>query len=263
MPLPRLHLFEFNDLAWVPAPVRDTVVESLSRTLVWGRILAGVVDPLEACLAAAGTRRLLDVGSGAGGPASILIDEFARAGHAPLDCLLTDLHPRPHLWAALAERHPGQIEFVPESIDATHIPEALSAGRVRTIINVLHHLPPPLARDVLLDACRTGDGVFVVEGFERNPLGFVSMWPTGLPALLANPALSPRDRMAKIALTWLTPVAALVGAWDGFVSTMRVYSETELRAMVAPAGEDFEWHYGRYPYLGLGRGYVFWGARRG
>jgi hypothetical protein len=261
--LPRQQLFEFNDLAAVPAPIRDTVVESLSRTLGWGRVLAGVVDPLEACLSAAGTRRILDVGSGAGGPARLLIEEFVRAGHAPPQCLLTDLHPRPHLWAELRERHPEHIDFVSESVDATHMPAGLGQGRVRSIINVLHHLPPPLARAVLLDACATGEGVFVVEGFERNPLGFVSMWPTGLPALLANPVLSPRDRLAKIALTWLTPAAALIGAWDGFVSTMRVYSEAELREMVAPAGDDFDWHYLRYPYLKFGRGYVFWGVRRG
>ena len=45
MPLPRLHLFEFNDTPEVPQFVRETVVESLSRAMAWGRMLRELVMP--------------------------------------------------------------------------------------------------------------------------------------------------------------------------------------------------------------------------
>lgn len=262
MALPRLQLFEFNDLSFMPASVRDTIVESLGHTLAWGHILAGLVEPLEACLATAGCREVLDLGSGAGRPAAILTDEFRRRGHECPRFLLTDLHPRPHDWAALQATREGVLDYVTESVDATQVPAAHSRGRVRTLINILHHLPPALARAVLVDACEHGEGVFIAEGFGRNPLGFTTMWPTGLPALLLNPLLTRRDRLAKIGLTWLTPAALSIGLWDGLVSTMRIYTPADLHAMVAPLGDAFEWHTGHFEYLVGGRGYWFWGTRR-
>jgi hypothetical protein len=42
---------------------------------------------------------------------------------------------------------------------------------------------------------------------------------------------------------------------------MRVYSEEELRAMVAPLGAATAFTYGTYPIGRLGRGYYFAGQR--
>jgi hypothetical protein len=98
------------------------------------------------------------------------------------------------------------IDFIADPVDATRIPADLGAGRARMIVNVLHHLPPSLAAAVLADAVRGGRGLFVAEGFGRNPLQFANFAPAGLPALLANPWLSPRDRALKAAITWLTPI---------------------------------------------------------
>lgn len=262
MKLPRLQLFEFNDLPWVPASVRDTIVESLSRTLEWGRILDGLVPTFERFLDEAGTRELLDLGSGAGGPARILASSFARAGKRPPHFLLTDLHPRPGVWAELAREQPGVVDFVEAPVDATNIDPTLAEGRARTIINVLHHLPPELARGVFADAVRHGRGIFVAEGFERRPEMFVNFGAAGIPALALNPLLSKKDRLEKAALTWLTPAAISIAIWDGLVSTLRVYDEAELRAMVAPLGDHFRWEYGTYPYPPLGRGYYFYGVPR-
>jgi len=258
--LPRLQLFEFNDLPGMPAAVRDTVVESLSRTLRWGRILRGVVPPFERFLAQCGAREVLDLGAGAGGPASILAREIRETGRTPPRFLLTDLHPRVEAWTHARSAQPDDIDFVAEPVDATRIPPVLAKGRARTLINVLHHLPEDLARSVLEDAVRGARGIFVVEGFERNPLQFLNFAPAGLPAVALNPLLSPRDRVAKVLLTWLTPAALAISLWDGLVSTMRVYSEDELRAMVAPFGAGWRWEYGTFAYAPFGTGYYFQGA---
>lgn len=262
MALPRVQLFEFNDLTWMPVAVRDTIVESLSRMLEWNHLLDGVVAPFDRFLRESGSTEVLDLGSGAGGPARLLAQAIARAGRTPPRFLLTDLHPHLETWAALRDARPAVIDYVAQPVDATRIDPALSAGRARTIINVLHHFPPVLARQVLEDAVRGGHGVFVAEAFERNPLQFANQIPAGLPAMLANPILSPRERLAKAFLTWATPAAAAIALWDGIVSTLRVYTEAELRAMVEPFGAAFRWEYGTYPYWPFGRGYYFFGVPR-
>ena len=100
MALPRLQLFEFNDSSWAPRALRDTIVESLSRTLLWGHFLGGLVAPFEEFLARAGVSEVLDVGAGAAGPARIMAREIPRrwAQAAAL---------RPHRSAAASRRLAG------------------------------------------------------------------------------------------------------------------------------------------------------------
>ncbi len=259
MALPRTHLFEFNDLPGTPAALRDTIVETLSRALRWGRMLEGLVPPLRRFLAEAGTTDVLDLCAGAGGPAAILAEEVARAGGEPPHLLLTDLFPRVEDWSAIRTAHPGVVDFIAESVDATMIPAALGDGRVRTVINAFHHFPPPLATAILADAVASSRGVFVSEAFGRNPLAFLSFAPAGLAALAAAPLLTRKDRAAKALFAWATPLALLAGTWDGLVSTMRIYTEDDIRAMVAPFGSHWRWQFGTYDYAPGGRGQYFYG----
>jgi hypothetical protein len=259
MTLSRRHLFELNDSPWAPPALREAIIEALSRTLAWGRVLEGLAGPFRQFLHRSGAREVLDLCAGAGGPAAILAAELAKSGRAPR-ILLTDLQPHPEAWAALRDAHPGVIDFIAEPVNATHIPAWIGPGRARVIINSFHHFPPALAASILRGACRGAPGVFIAEGFERNPLGLLPFALTGVPALLATPIFTPRRRLQKMLLVWATPVALAASAWDGLVSTLRVYTEEELREMVAPFGDDFEWTYGTWDFPGGGRGYYFYGV---
>ncbi|MBK8941901.1 MAG: hypothetical protein IPM79_30940 [Polyangiaceae bacterium] len=260
MKIPRVQAFELNDHPAVPAVLRDVIIEALSRTLVWGKILDGLVEPLEAFLEAAGTSAVLDLGSGGGGPAEILVAALERRGRQ-VRWTLTDLFPRSQAWSTLRERHPRSIDFVAQSTDATRIPEDLSNGRARTIINVLHHLPPPLARGVLRDAVDNRAPIFVAEGFERSPGRFAAFAPAGLLALASSPLYARDQRLARALITWATPIGLLSSIWDGVISTLRVYSEEELRDMVADA-PGYDWTYGNYRFAPFGKGYYFHGVPR-
>lgn len=259
MPLPRLHLFEWNDLAQTPAPLREGIVEILSRTLRWGRMMAGLVEPVRGFLAAAGTDEVLDLCAGAGGPAGVLAQELG-GGAAPPRFVLTDLFPRLDDWAELARVHPDVIRYEAASVDATAIPPALAAGRARMVVNAFHHFSPGLAQAILDDAVAGSRGVFIAEAFERNPLAFLSFAPAGLAALAVNPLLARKDRLAKALLTWASPITLAAGTFDGLVSTMRIYTEADLRGMVARHGDRFRWEYGTYRYPFGGKGYYFWGV---
>lgn len=258
MPLPRLHLFEFNDSTWAPLAMRESLVEALSRTLRMAGVLRGLAGPFADFAEKTGAQEVLDLCAGAGGPAAILVSELRRAGRTPPRFLLTDLLPHPEVWEELRRAEPDAIGFVPTPVDATDIHRELGAGRARTIINALHHLPPALAGSVLRGACEQGPGVFVAEVFGRNPLRFPSIALPGIPALAMIPLLSPRRRVAKALLLPLTFAAA---AWDVFVSTLRQYTESELRGMVAPLGEAFRWTYGTFDFPLGGRGFWFSGVR--
>lgn len=262
MTLRRRHLFEFNDTPGVPDFVRDTVIESLSRTISWGRVLRDLVHPFTTFVRDVGATEVLDIGAGAGGPAAIFVEEMLAAGVEPPRFILTDIHPHLETWEALKRKHPKHIDYVPHSVDGGAIPPELARGRVTSIINVLHHFRPPLARTILHASLEASAGLFVIEGFERTPLGFGAFVPVGLPALLLNPLLSPRANLAKAAITYLTPFAIAISIWDGLVSTLRVYTEDELRQMVAPLAERVAFEYGTYAIGALGHGYYFTGAPR-
>ncbi len=260
LPIPRVHAVELNDQPWVPAVLRDTIVETLSRTLRWGKILEGLVDPFQRFLDLAGASEVLDLGSGAGGPAAILSDALAARGRS-VRFHLTDLFPRPELWEDLRATRPNALSIVHEPVDATNIPAHLSRGRARVILNVLHHFPPNLARAVLRSAVDDRAALFVAEGFERKPYQFLPFAPVGIPALALSPFLSRDRRVARACLTWLTPIALLASTWDGVVSTLRVYTEAELREMVGDA-PAYTFTYGRYRYAFGGEGYYFYGVPR-
>ncbi len=260
MRLARVHAFEFNDLDWVGADVRDTIVESLSRGLRWGRTLHDMVGPFASFLHAAGTRKVIDLCAGAGGPAEILVSEFRRAGAPPPELLLTDLFPRERAWARITAREPA-IEAALSPVDAAAIPPDLGAGRARAIINAFHHFRPELAQSILDDAVRAQAPIWISEPFGRNPAQFLAFAPFGLAALLANPVLTPERTLGKALLAWVvTPLTLTLSAWDGFVSTLRVYDEPELRGMVSASAGRYRWEFGTYRYALGGQGYYFWGV---
>lgn len=258
MNLPRLQLFEFNDAAWAPAPLKHQIIQALSRTLRWGRMLDGLVPEFERFVARTGATEVLDLASGAGGPAAILAEAMLRDGHAPPRMLLTDLLPQPEAWSQLRAAHPGIIDFEPSPLDMTAIPASLG-GRPRTIVNALHHFPPGVARELLRGAAEGATGLFIAEVLVRSPARATAVALTGIPALYLNPLLSSGERVQKALWTWPLPLALAAGVWDGAVSSMRIYSEQELRELVQPWGESWEWHFGEFTYLPWGKGTFFWG----
>lgn len=261
MDLPRLQLVELNDLERTPAVLRDTLIETLSRALRWGRVLGGLVTPVREFLAAAGTDEVLDLCAGAGGPACVLADELARTGPPPR-FLLTDLYPRVHEWEEARRGRPDAIDFVAEPVDATAIPAEHARGRARMVVNAFHHFPPALAEAIVDDAIAGSRGLFIAEAFERNPLRYLPFAPASLAALAALPLYARKDRVAKALLTWASPVALAAGAFDAMVSTMRIYEPRDLQRMVARHGDRWRWRHGHFHYPLGGKGFYFWGVPR-
>jgi hypothetical protein len=239
--------------------IREAVVETLAETLERGGILDGLAPIFAEFVGKANASEVLDLCAGAGNPARILVRSMLAQGNIPPGILLTDLYPRTDAWYDAKAEFPNHISFVRDSVDATAIPASLSSGRARTIINAFHHLPPALAQRVLDDAIASRSPILIAECFGRNPLGFVPLARRGLATLAGNPLFARHHRYKRALLTWAVPVIPAIAVWDGLVSTMRVYSEDDLRAMTAHSGAAFDWVYRTWEFPWGGTGNVFYG----
>jgi hypothetical protein len=202
---------------------------------------------------------VLDLCTGTGEPVSILLDAITRAGGKPPRFLLSDLFPNETAMKRVEARHPGFVEAVVEPVDATAVPGQVDRA-ARSVMSAFHHFPPELASRILADSVAKGRAIFIAEGFPRSLLRLAAILPCMALAVLANPFLTGRDRLAKIFFTFVLPVIPLAGAWDAFVSNRRIHSEAELRALVARLGSGYSWSYREVPFFPFGRAVAFSGV---
>jgi hypothetical protein len=240
----RLHLFEFEDQSWFPSAVREAMTDYLSFMSGFADVpFRGFVDRLDHAMLATGDDRLIDLASGAGGPA-ITIARLLRAKRgAGVSVTLTDLYPNlPRL--KLAEREgEGFVDYVEEPVDACAVRDDLKGFRL--ICNAFHHLGPDAARECLADAVRRRQGLALLEFVQRSPLAVAQISVGMATMLLVTPFIRPR-RVSRFVFTYLIPVVPLCTLWDGLVSCLRAYEPDELHALVNSLPEnDYEWEIGR------------------
>lgn len=223
----RLHLFEFLDQPWLPGPLRrggTAYLNAAYGVTPLPRMWAAV---LERMLAEAGETRVVDLGSGSGGPLAAVA---AHLGARP-EITLTDLYP--------AGREVLGFRYWPEPVRAEAVPPALPG--LRTMFASFHHLKPEQARAVLADAARRRVPLCVCEATARTPAALLTALLIPLAVLILTPRVRP-VRASQLVFTYLIPILPLLIAWDGFVSHLRTYSREELLALAGPlGGKDYAW----------------------
>jgi hypothetical protein len=245
----RRHLFEFQDLPWFPALLRDTMTDILGMTIELGRLYTPVVPRLAEALRATGDRSLLDLCSGGGGPVPGVRRRLARDHGLAVDVRLSDFYPNVGAFERIAAREGGGVTFVPTPVDATRVPPELPG--FRTMFSCMHHFQPAQAAAILRDAWARGRGIGVFEISERSLAGMAQMLMAPLSTLLLTPFIRP-FRWSRLALTYLVPVLPALFTFDGVVSNLRTYTPDELQAMTRPLQrDDYRWEVGqvRHPLL--------------
>lgn len=164
----RWQLFEFTDLAWYPKFLKVPIQDYLDHVSSKMQVFAGVVPLLAKLLTRSGTTEILDLGSGAGG-GTLHVWRNLRAGIPELRVTMSDRYPCP----LRREYLDAGIRGYPESVDARHVPDALTG--VRTMFTVAHHFPPETLRAVFADARRKGRGIAVFEPLQRSIAQFLAM----------------------------------------------------------------------------------------
>jgi hypothetical protein len=226
----RVPIPELEDYPWFPAPLRDALTDYLgvaSRVLGVSALAAPLV--LEA-LAHSREPRIVDLCSGAGGPALGLVRYLRKHHGMRIDALLTDKYPnRPAMLRAQAVE--PSVSGCFESVDATCVPADLHG--VRTIFNAFHHLPPEIARAVLADAAHKRQPILTFEFVERSAQGAALIAAVPATVYAFMPFVRPL-RASALALTYAAPLLPAIAAWDGMASCFRAYSPAELEELIAP-----------------------------
>lgn len=239
----RFHLFEFNERPEVPRILRAQIVEALGLGQLWGRLLDPLAPVFAEFLARTGADRVLDLCSGGGEPACILLDALRRAGRTLPRLTLSDRLPDPRTLEKARRRHPASLEVAPHPVDATAVPDTLDAP-VRLVLSGFHHLPPDVARATLADVVARRRSIFIGELFPRRLLPALPVMPWVYLGMLALPFTGTlRDLPWRILSAWVFQLTETLAAWDWLVSVLRIYTEAELREMAEAAGGGYRWEY--------------------
>ena len=228
----RLHLFEIIDQSWCPRVLRQGVVEYLGFIATKGAAYRRALPVLGGALERAGGRRVVDLGSGSGGPWAALRSELEAELGDRVEVTLTDRHPE-----ALSPGTDG-LRVHPDPVDAARVPAELEG--FRTLFSLFHHFRPSRARAILADAVARGQGIGVFEMTMRSPWVILLMATSPVFMLLVTPFVRP-FRWSRLLLTYLIPVIPLVTAFDGVVSCLRTYTPAELLVLAEQAGPGYRW----------------------
>jgi hypothetical protein len=246
----RIHAFEFEDQTWLPGVVREYITDFLTHLGGWSPIpYQPFVERFADALSRTGDERVVDLCSGGGGPALVIVRSLEERLGRRLGVVLTDLYPTSRRPQARAIR-PTWVEREARPVDARRVPPDLSGFRL--VCNGFHHLRPRDARACLLDAVEQGRGVAVLELTRRSALTMLQV-ALGTATLLAvSPFIKP-FRWTRLLLTYVVPLIPVCTLWDGIVSCLRVYDPEELAAMVRELPErGYDWEYGLLPVPRLG-----------
>jgi hypothetical protein len=245
----RLHLFELEDQPWFPAVIRDAGTGYISKIMAMLSMLDGALPHLLVAIKASKQTQIIDLCSGAGGPAELMAKALAEAGH---ECHVTctDLFPNHSALAYTAARSQGRVTVEPRNVDATAVPPDLKG--VRTLFNAFHHFQPPVARRILEDAVESGQpiAIFEVVGRQLHTIAGIGGVPFAVMMLL--PLVRP-FRWLWLPLTYLIPIIPAFVLWDGLVSCLRVYDPRELRELVQGL-DTYDWDAGSFPLKVPGTG---------
>ena len=234
----RRQLFEFNESKWFPQLLRNYETDYLETLFRRTWIYAGIVPALAGFLRRCGTRSIVDLCSGGGGPLPALVGPlFEELGE--IQVTLTDRYPNRRAFERLAAASHGRIAFRLDPVDALHPPRGLEG--VRTLFDAFHHFPPPRARRILAEAVRDRAPIAIFEAPNRRWPFVLASILTPLFVLMLTPSARP-FRWSRLLYTYLVPVLPVVIGWDGLVSHLRAYLVSELETMTCEVGgPGYEW----------------------
>jgi len=241
----RIHLFEFHELNWFPKTWRNLFTDFLSYFEATEKIYAPVASLLTPIIEKSEKFSIIDLCSGAGSPIFTVVNTVKGNISDKIQVILTDKHPNTYSFARIAKKSKGRIKFVDKPVDATNVPEKLQG--FRTFFSSFHHFKEEFAHAILLDAVNKREGIGIFEYTERSLLLRLVLFgiPLQLWLFLNTPLIRP-FRWQRIVWTYLIPIIPLIFFWDGIISCLRSYSESELRKLINKFdGCEYSWKIGR------------------
>lgn len=250
----RLHHFEIEDKAWLPADIRDYMTDFLQFVANKMNLYDAIIPILKESLSKCNTNTIIDLASGGGGGIESIHRDLSK--QVPnLKIVLSDLYPNLPAWNILKNKTNGNVSFIENSVDCTKVPSELKG--LRTQFLSLHHFKPETVKQIFKNTIAAKQGIAVFESTERTVLAAILMLVAPIMVLLTTPFIKPFS-WKRIILTYLIPIIPLLVFHDGFVSVLRSYHPEEMAAMAkaADVNEAFVWTAGKIKNKGATITYI-------
>lgn len=236
--MPRLHLFEFEDLKWFPSFLRNYGTDFLQFLSNKTKMYKPIVPIIKKGLEKSKTNQIIDLGSGGGG-GLIWLNSELRKDIPNLKVLLTDYYPNISAFKFTKEQA-DNFEFLEDPVDARDVPEKLNG--LRTQFLSFHHFKPDDAKQILQNAVDKNNSIAIFEAQERSLPSILAMLFSPITVLLTTPFIRP-FKLGRIIFTYFIPIVPLFVLWDGVVSSFRTYSVKEMKGLVSKldGADKFEW----------------------
>jgi hypothetical protein len=244
----RVQFIELHEQAWFPSSARDGLTDALQFGFNLLKVYAPTAPLLQSALDSSGSRSIVDMCSGGGGPWSDLsrrLHPQGLDGNSPgLQIWLTDKYPNLGALQNVSADGENQIDFYPGSVDATSVPRELKG--LRTMFTSFHHFRPSEARAILQNAVDAGESIGIFEIPRRAVSTVVLTFAFVFMLFVGTPWIRP-FRWSRLFWTYLIPIVPLALLFDGVVSCLRTYRPEELREMVGGlTGGEYQWDIGEH-----------------
>ena len=239
----RIHLFEFEDLSWFPASLRNYGTDFLQFLSNKTKMFEPAIPVLSQLLEQANGKQIIDLASGGGG-GLLWLNGQLRKKYPELKIVLTDLFPNERAFDHI-KAQADNFRFVREPVDATDVPAELTG--IRTMFLSFHHFKPAQAQKILQDAVDADTPIAIFEGQERSMPSLLAMFFSPLTLLLTTPFIRPFS-LKRLLFTYLIPIVPLFVWWDGIVSSLRTYSVKEMEQLIDSLKnkDKFHWDAGKW-----------------
>ena len=233
-----IDLFEFMDLNWLPASLRDTLREILE---------AGNSAPFrsyfiwvarETCSLARdfNANEIVELGAGTA-PNTRAILAFNPVSKVVLSPC--DIYPDETAYRELARQFPNRVKPVYTSVNFA-FPREWSQSSLLLLSATFHHIPIKERPDVLSSLMKSkADTIIVFEPLRHNLVSLVFVLGS-LPVALLLPLLR-LNRCGiwrRLFWCWLFPAAPLIFLWEGWASCLRCWTKEEWLSQAAEAAAE-------------------------
>jgi hypothetical protein len=240
--LPRLHGFEFNDQAWLPAIMRTIVTYAIGQGVVKSRVASRMCQVLAPAVRESGATSILELAAGSAQASVQLVNELERRG-VVVSYVVSDKYPDLEAFRSASKTTQGRVTYIEHPVDALHVPGDLQG--LRLLVESFHHFRPEQAQCILQGAYERGVPIAVFETTDRRLLRTLSVGPLCVLLMLTLLTKILREHSWRGAL-WFLP-ATFAFAWDGFVSCLRSYTLRELASMTRALSDGYHWSMGFLP----------------
>jgi hypothetical protein len=239
----RVQFIELHEQPWFPAFLRDQITDTLQSGMRLLKVYSSIAPFLQALLNETGSRSIVDICSGGGGPWLALSRILSNGVDRP-QIWLTDKYPNVGAFESMNAVTGSQVLFCTQPVHANQVPREMEG--VRTIFSSFHHFSPTGAVGVLQDAVDARRAIGVFEITRRAPSAVLRMFPWAFLVFCSTPFIRP-FRWSRLFWTYIVPLIPLVLLFDGVISCLRTYRPDELQEIIGMLkGVAYEWRIGEY-----------------